>query len=284
MRVIAGCGRDAERTASDCERLALEFGHPVAAFVDLGQLLRVTAIDALIVAAPPDAHLPALRVALDHGVHVLCEKPLVPLGESEAVAAICDGFRSAELALVENCQWPLVLADFDRLHPGRSGSPSTFELGLSPAFAGQAMLEDSASHFVSLAQALMPLRGDATVRILAAPADLDSRTSADFEVEFTSAGATLRGRLELRRVREQPRPAHLVIDGARVDRSIRLPGYELWWRSPDGREERGDDPMESLVYGFVELIRERSLDRIRAESERVRTRARLYRGILEACR
>ena len=283
MRVVAALGRDAARTRQATEVLVRQLGHPIEVLIGIEALRDGPECDAVIIASPPDAHLPALRAALDRGLHVLCEKPLVPVDRDAMVDDLCDGFARAGLVLAENCQWPFVLSVFERLFPGSRRCIECFDLGLSPAFAGRAMLEDSLSHFLSVAQALAPLDRHTAFRIRLAPSDLATAQGCDLEVRFEGDFGRLEGHLELRRVTDQPRPAWISLDGHRIDRVIRMPDYALSWRAADGRLEPGDDPMGQLVYGFVDLIRERPLDRIRAESERVRTRSRLYRGILEAC-
>ena len=58
-----------------------------AAFADLGEMLTAVRPDALYVASPNAAHPEAVRVAADHGVPVLCEKPMAAnLAGAEAVA------------------------------------------------------------------------------------------------------------------------------------------------------------------------------------------------------
>ena len=283
MRVVAACGRDPERTADAARLLAASLGHDVAPFVDLDAMLTAADLQVLVVAAPPEAHLPALRTALAAGVDVLCEKPFVCARESDAVPGLCDGFLAKGCVLVENCQWPFALEAFERLFPGACGRATQFELRLSPAFAGRAMLEDSLSHFLSLAQALARFDDETRVAVALVPRPLEATESATLDVSFHGMGGLLRGRLSLARVIEQPRPAWITVDGQRADREIRLPQYDLALRTADGRFESIDDPMRRLVYGFGELVRERSLDRIRAESDRIRHRARLYRSILERC-
>jgi len=49
---------------------------PVAAFPSLAAVLRAVEVDALIIATPPADHAPDALLAMQHGLPVLCEKPL----------------------------------------------------------------------------------------------------------------------------------------------------------------------------------------------------------------
>lgn len=284
LRVVAAAGRDSERTAAACASLAAALGHAVAPHASLAAMLAAERLDALIVATPALAHRAALELALAHGCAVLCEKPLVAPHECAAIEPLLDDFLARGLALVENCQWPFTLPAFRALWPGLAPSPRSFAMGLSPAERGPAMLEDSLSHFVSLAQAIVPIDARSAVRVPTPARIAAADPTAVLECEFVAERSVLCGRLELRVVERQPRPAWYSIDGHRVDRAIELPGYRLAFETADGRREGFEDPMRDLVYGFAALVRSPALDRIRAESESIRHRARLYHAILDACR
>ncbi|MBI5851417.1 MAG: Gfo/Idh/MocA family oxidoreductase [Planctomycetes bacterium] len=284
LTVVAGAGRDATRSRAACEDLARRLGHAVEAYEDVEAMLAQARLDALIVAAPPAAHRRALELALAQRCAVLCEKPLVADEDRAAVDGLLDAFLAHGVPLVENCQWPHTLDTFDALWPGVRGGAGAFAMGLSPGDTGLGMVVDSLSHFVSLAQAIVPLDGRSTVRVHAAPRIAPGDTQASLDVEFAGSETTLCGRFELRVVSRQPRPAWFAIAGRRVDRRIALPEYRFAFETPDGRRETLADPMQRLVYGFAALVRSKDLDLIRAESERIRHRARFYHAILDACR
>ena len=83
-RVVAVVGRNDQRAALVAEQLGRELGHAVAAHGDVASVLRVESLDALVISSPIETHCAALQLASKAGVHVLCEKPLVSLAESEA--------------------------------------------------------------------------------------------------------------------------------------------------------------------------------------------------------
>lgn len=69
---VAGLvGTDAERTA----RRAAACGAGQA-YTDLEQAIRETGAQAVTIASPPDSHAALTLTALEHGCHVICEKPM----------------------------------------------------------------------------------------------------------------------------------------------------------------------------------------------------------------
>jgi predicted dehydrogenase len=87
---------------SDPETLAragVELAVPEAAqFADLASALQERDFDAAIVATPPDQHVSPARLAIDHGLAVLIEKPLAA-GLADAVALV-ELAESREVPLV----------------------------------------------------------------------------------------------------------------------------------------------------------------------------------------
>jgi predicted dehydrogenase len=75
----------------DARRAEVEAACGVAAFNDVGALLREASIDAAIVATPVATHERVVTACAKAGVHVLCEKPLaVTLESAAAMIAACD--------------------------------------------------------------------------------------------------------------------------------------------------------------------------------------------------
>lgn len=68
-QVVAIAGHDAEKT----RRIAADLG--VVAFASAAELVERAEIDLVSIASPPATHLPLSRLALERGLHVLCEKP-----------------------------------------------------------------------------------------------------------------------------------------------------------------------------------------------------------------
>src|SRR5712691_12540435 len=69
--VVAVCSR----TRAGAQLLADEVGR-VAAYDSLDELLRSEAVDVVHVCTPNALHADQALLALEHGAHVVCEKPL----------------------------------------------------------------------------------------------------------------------------------------------------------------------------------------------------------------
>ena len=306
--LVVGCsGRSLPRAAHAAAELQVRLGHDVEAFGSIDGLLGA-GLDALVIAAPAEVHLPVLKSALaaEHPVPVLCEKPFVRPTELDEVDPLLDAFAARDQLVMENCQWLEVLPTFFELHPDRAaaaGPAREVAMLLSPARAGPAMLEGSLSHLLSVVQALAQSGSGAGEE--ASVADLrftgtcgpEDGLVTRFVLRTTRPGRTgstgrtgragrtgpgehaIDCRLELFACAEQPRPAWLAIDGARIDRKVDMATYRISFHA-GGRKVFVDDPTSALVYRFLTYVREASRERNGMESDRVRQRARLFTAIV----
>ena len=78
IHVPAYAAMPAVELVGGCDPVAPAHRLPFPVFPSLDELLRATAPDVLVVATPPDSHHDLVREGLEHGCHVLCEKPFVP--------------------------------------------------------------------------------------------------------------------------------------------------------------------------------------------------------------
>lgn len=87
VEVTSACEPDAARR----EQVGRRFGVP-RLYPDAQSLLANERPDVVIIGTPPDSHRDLCRLALDHGAHVLCEKPFVSsVAEADEVIAAADG-------------------------------------------------------------------------------------------------------------------------------------------------------------------------------------------------
>ncbi len=117
VEIAGGCETHEETR----RRMAEKFGL-AAVYPDAATLLAKEKPDAVIIGTPPDSHYELCRLALEHGVHIFCEKPFMRnLAEADQVIA---GARERRLILAVNNQYrymPLYSRTQERLANGDFG-------------------------------------------------------------------------------------------------------------------------------------------------------------------
>lgn len=138
------------------ERAAAQFG--VATFASVDELLEGARPEAVTIALPQELHLEGTRVAAEHGVHVLCEKPLAPtVVDCDEMIALC-ARRGVRLgAILNNRGYAQVRWLRERIRGG-AFHPRVFTVTLAmastsgrtgPALAS-AMLLGAGIHYIDL--------------------------------------------------------------------------------------------------------------------------------------
>jgi len=288
-RVVAVVGRDRGRADHAAAELGARLGHSVGAAVALDEV-RAWGADTVVIASPAETHAEFLEWAGAAGADTLCEKPLVDAAASDRLEAVLAGFARSGATLWENCQWPEMLSSYDDLVGDRAGGAAgnrrvarSVALGLSPAGRGRAMLEDSLSHLLSLVQAVAARHGT-PVSGESVPQNVRLERSGDpverVRLRFDLEPQGIEAELQLDHCPAQPRPAWLALDGRRADRSVELPSYRMFLEH-GGRRQAVDDPLRTLVYGFVRHIRHPDPRLDAALRTEIHERARLYRLLLD---
>jgi predicted dehydrogenase len=119
FEVLALVGRDLDRTRYRAGQLGI--AHACAS---LEEALRLPAVDAVTIAAPPVAHAELVEQALAAGRHVICEKPFATsLNEAERLHELAD--RAGVVHLVgHEFRWnPARVAIGAALRAGQIGAP-----------------------------------------------------------------------------------------------------------------------------------------------------------------
>jgi len=236
------------------EEARLALGGGPRGYLSVEELLAREQLDAVALCSPAGCHREHLERVAAAGLACLCEKPLWwgPAPDRAAeTARLVDAFGGRTLMLL--AQWPFTLPAFFELHPDARGRvPRRFEMWLGPVSRGAEMVLDSASHPISLLQALC---GPGEV----ARAWARFHASDDLELEFDwrhAAGAT-EARVALRTCERPPRPACYAIDGLRAERRVELPRYEQTFQA-EGRSVAVPDPVELLVAEFLRRVGQRA--------------------------
>lgn len=97
-KVAAICGRTRERA----DELAAKYG-VTQVFTDYRQMIERGTLDALIVATPDDSHYEIVMEALEHGLHILCEKPIAL--NADHAKAMADKAKAAQVKHMVMYSW-----------------------------------------------------------------------------------------------------------------------------------------------------------------------------------
>ena len=212
---------------------------------DLSELISEEAPDALAILSPSETHERYLEAALEAGVHVLCDKPLLWNGPGLARRAsrLVERFAAASLLLRENCQWPYTLAAYRSLHPD-TGPPASFAMRLSPSLAGAAA--DAGGRALASAQ---PAPGaDRCRRTRARRSSRSRHGRARSCCASPIAWRRLRWRARspcARAIGSRARPAYAV-NGRWAERRIRPSDYAFTFTDGE-REVPAPDPLRELL-------------------------------------
>ncbi len=215
-------------------------------------------LDALAILSPKDTHEKYLRAACEAGLHVLCEKPFIALGEDGCAAErsqdIVDAFREKGLSLWENCQWPFTLPAYAALFPQVLSSdrvPRSFEMRLAPTRRDGSMVEEVISHALSLLQAACGAE-EAEVDGIRFEALAPGGVRLCFD--FATPRETVACRVDLI-PRDGATPSMgYGFDGQFGERSVEPETYALSFQG-DGREVRMDDPLGLMVESFTRVLK-----------------------------
>jgi hypothetical protein len=257
---LVGILGTSEASVAEAQRvLARDYGLAPKGYIELETMLRRERPDIVAICSPNAAHRAQLEACCRAGAHVLCEKPLWwPAGDPDPRALglearrVAEGFAASNLLLRLNAQWPQTLPAYLALQPENRGcAVKSFEMRLSPVLSGPIMLIDSASHLLSMLEALVGLG-----RIEAPSARWGGDEASSLLVSFSYASG--RGdvdcRFRLQRCPEPPRPAWYAINGRRAERRISLPAYEMEFVDGE-RSVPLEDPLKLHVEDFVQSVR-----------------------------
>lgn len=261
--VVAVVGTSAATVDEARAALRERHGLDCRGYTRLAELLEREDVDAVAICSPPEAHLEQLEQAAAAGCHVLCEKPLFwsdallgPDGAALARAraeAVADALAAAGRTLAVGAQWPFTLEAFRALHPGTYGPGrpvERFAMWLAPASRGRTMVVDSASHPLSMLQALVGRGEIEAIRVVEQdPEGLVLRWV------HRAASGPVEAELTLRRSETIPRPAGYAINGARACRRVNLPDYAISFVAEGATNQASvpvRDPLAASVAAFVQ--------------------------------
>lgn len=116
VEIAAICDPDRDRAQAQADL----FGIPQV-FGDMAQMLAAVRPDAVDIITPVGSHAPLVRLAADHGVHVMCQKPMTPT-VADAEALIADVGERVRFMVHENYRFRPHYAELaQRMRVGQVG-------------------------------------------------------------------------------------------------------------------------------------------------------------------
>ncbi|MFP6659727.1 MAG: Gfo/Idh/MocA family oxidoreductase [Pirellulales bacterium] len=273
--VCAIAGTSQQSVAEAAESLQVRFDLLVRGYSSAERMMRDETLDAVAICSPHRFHREHLRLALESGSHVLCEKPFVfDSGRKNLADAteIAEGFANAGLVLMVNQQWPYTLPAFHQCHPAVSlnGGMDRLEMLLAPADEGIGMIPNAMPHVLSMLFSSMSVGG----RVEKITFQRPGPGQLLLALNYVHESGEVRIRVRLVHGPVQPRPAGYAINGCTVLRRIDLATYDMFFESLDTplealdlnagpqfgpSDHRGvlvpvEDPLRLLLADFIRRI------------------------------
>ncbi|MGJ8726037.1 MAG: Gfo/Idh/MocA family protein [Roseibacillus sp.] len=103
VNVVANCNR----TLAKAEEMAAEYEIPSSySASDFEKMLIEQKPDFVDIITPPQTHLEFCRIAFQHGVHIICQKPLAPTWEeTQELIELAHQFPDVRFMVHENWRW-----------------------------------------------------------------------------------------------------------------------------------------------------------------------------------
>lgn len=103
VEIAANCNRSLDKA----EAMAAEFGIPKSySASDFEAMLMAERPDFVDIITPPETHLAFCRIAFQHGVHIICQKPLAPTWEeTQELALLTVAHPQVRFMVHENWRW-----------------------------------------------------------------------------------------------------------------------------------------------------------------------------------
>ncbi len=239
----------------ELSRIALDKWHQISArgYLSVSEMLAHEDLDALAILSPAETHERYLMAAVEAGLDVLCEKPIIwgDTGLRERAASIVACFENRNLLIRENCQWPYTLTGFHALYPDTLDAQlERFDMRLSPTAQGADMLRDALSHPLSILQKLAP---DESPKIVEPGFDV-SRTQISLDFEYVTKACRIGVNVDLMRAKTFPKEASYAINGHWARREVETPDYRIYLSSGDRRVSLRD-PLAESIDDFLSAMR-----------------------------
>jgi len=228
-----------------------KYGIKAEGYSDFSAMVDGERPDAVAIASPADTHPEYIGKCLEAGVHIFCEKPLVPPDLKDQSILVDTYFKEANersLVISLNSQWPFCLPFYENLCGKLDSSRiENFYIRLSPLSSGREMIPDSVPHALSL---LHFVAGSGEIRDLSFAGDDNSLTIGFlYLTQYGSIDACL----ELVRETMQPRTFSFGFNGEITRRVVDPESYTIYL-THDGKIIKIADPLELCICDFLDAV------------------------------
>lgn len=119
------------------DRITIDEDHKFVGFDGVERMLK-SGLDVILLCSPPHFRPAHMKLAVDHGVHVFCEKPVAvdAPGVREVIAA-CERAKEKKLSVVSGLCWryhPAVVEAMKRMHDGQIGKIMAMQCSYNTGF------------------------------------------------------------------------------------------------------------------------------------------------------
>jgi hypothetical protein len=254
-RVVAVAAATSGSAAEAAQAMSAEFGYRVTPYRTPGAMMDRAVLDAVAICSPASRHEAHLTCAVNADISAFCEKPLIwsgRPGDMTRAAALAEKFEERRLILHHNTQWRFVLDDLvGLLGSERVFGTSMFEMGLAPPMPGLDMVPEAAPHPISL---IVALGGVCPLDQLSANWSADRNCLRLNAIVPRLRREPLAVRIVLQVKRDQPRPAWIILDSTKIERTIAsMSPYRLALRVGDAIIPIAD-PLERSVRSFLSRL------------------------------
>ena len=252
--ICAIVGTSEDSKAEAVANLSNQYGINPQGYTSAGKMIEQHCLDILVIASPPETHLPYLELGAKKKLHIFCEKPFwwsenvkkELASYQKTIQAVIDQSKANQRLIHLNTQWPYTLKDFIHLHPNAIiyNKINQFAMHLSPQSQGAEMLVDAASHGLSM---LYQLVGAGELnKIEIKRSSYATLINFDYDHQRGCTKTTL-GFIQSD---ETPKPASYQINGYEVKRTVSLPEYQIQLQS-DQQTISIQDPLEASIRDFL---------------------------------
>lgn len=264
--VVAFAGSSAESVTRTAEVLTEKLGKTPTGYDSVETLLKAEHLNAVCIASPPERHYEHVSQCLSHGLHVLCEKPLVydPLLSTEILLAqgkeLVRLAASHKLLLGTQMQYSLIatrLCELAKIHPDKV-TTFTMEMetkNLKPGRSHETIWIEMAPHPLSVLQKIAG-GGELDTETLECSVD-DQETTAEFSLTRPN-GHAIDARIVTRCNPQAASPLRrFTINDTVIDYAGRknADGDFLTYLTRGGYELEMPDLVDILVGNFLDACR-----------------------------